>query len=228
MRRAVAWLLGSSLALGACLPATAADVTIYRCTDANGRLTLRDTPCAKGQAQETRNMLRPKDGVPAPVAPRPAARAERDPEYAPTQHLVVINSPRPLYECVTPDNVVYTSDSPEGNPRWVPLWTLGYPVGLPTNPGYPVPRGMTMGGGGITIARTPTYPPVYTAATYGAGTWIRDICHVLPPEEVCARLIDRRDEIRRRFFNAQPSERDVLRLEERGLNARLETDCGNY
>ena len=62
---------------------------------------------------------------------------------------------------------------------------------------------------------------------YGTpGTWVRDTCHALPQAEVCARLSDRRSELRRRFFNAQESERNVLRREERGLNARLADDCG--
>ena len=63
-------------------------------------------------------------------------------------------------------------------------------------------------------------------AGYGAGgTWIRDTCHALPQGEVCARLVDRRDVIRKRFFNAQERERDDLRREERGINARLAADC---
>src|SRR5690606_8908296 len=37
-------------------------------------------------------------------------------------------APAPMYECTTPDNDTYTSDSPEGNPRWVPMWTLGWAV----------------------------------------------------------------------------------------------------
>ena len=55
---------------------------------------------------------------------------------------------------------------------------------------------------------------------------MRDDCHALPQAEVCARLADRRDVIRRRFFNAQERERDTLRVEERGINARLAADCG--
>ncbi len=66
--------------------------------------------------------------------------------------------------------------------------------------------------------------PVYG---YGAaGTWVRDECHALPQMEVCGRLRDRRDEIRRRFFNAQPTERATLDREQRGINARLSADCG--
>lgn len=224
----LAALLTGVLALVGARPATAAEVTIYRCTDAGGRLTLRDTPCGKGQKQETRTMLRPKD-APRRAATRPApARAYA--QERPTR-VIVVNTPRPLYECATPDGRTYTSESPEGNPRWMPLWALDYPVvvdrpyGSPYGGGYLRYRdGRVDGviGGGVDRG------PVLTPAAYGVGTWVRDICHALPQDEVCARLVDRRDAIRRRFFNAMPSERATLTVEERGINARLGADCGEY
>jgi hypothetical protein len=133
--------------------------------------------------------------------------------------------PRPLYECITPDEVVYTSDTGDGNPRWVPNWTLGYPV-FPT---FPRP----VGGANVSVqsrnvnvtAHTEIVAPAFFAPAYG-GQWIQDTCYELPQAEVCDRTRDRRDELRRRFFNAMPSERDVLRVEERSLNARLDADCG--
>lgn len=201
------------------------NVTIYRCTDAAGRLALRDTPCRKGERQQTREMLRPKD---APrVRAAPPRRESRVAQSAPS--VVFISAPRPLYECLTPDGTNYTSDSGEGNPRWVPLWTLGYPVLVEA----PI---VTPGGGYVRYRdgrvdgalRTGGfhYGVVPTPAAYGAGTWVRDQCHALPQQDVCSRLVDRRDELRRRFFNAQQNERDRLRLEERSLNARLNQDCG--
>ena len=206
--------------------ATAAgQVTIYRCVDAKGRLALRDTPCLKGERQETRTMVRPKDAPPRPAAATPARSPTRD-DATPTR-VVVAYPPRPMYECVTPDGDRYTSDSPEGNPRWVPLWTLGYPV-VPVFPRREDSVDFRLGNRNVEIrggSRTVT-GPLLPPAAYGAGTWIRDRCHALPPAEVCDRLEDRRDEIRRRFFNAMPSERDVLRVEERGINARLAQDCG--
>ena len=162
-----------------------------------------------------------------------AATHAEAPSPAPTRgdttptRVLVAYPPRPMYECVTPDGDRYTSDSPEGNPRWVPLWTLGYPV-VPVFPRREDSVDFRFGNrsaeirGGSRTVTGPLLPP----AAYGAGTWIRDRCHALPPAEVCDRLIDRRDEIRRRFFNAMPSERDVLRVEERGINARLAQDCG--
>src|SRR3546814_8300857 len=56
----------------------------------------------------------------------------------------------------------------------------------------------------------------------GGGYWVRDECHALPQREVCARLRDRREQIRQRRFNAQANERATLNVEERGINARLD------
>lgn len=221
------------LLLAACLAGPRAhagdDVTIYRCIDAKGRLTLRDSPCAKGERQETRTMLRPKD---APPRPREATQAPVPPPAAPA--VVVAYPPRPLYECVTPDGEHYTSDTPEGNPRWVPLWTLGYP-GVPVYPRSDAGvdfrignRHVEISGGSHVVTDGDVYvtPQPLAPIAMGPGGWIRDACHALPQAEVCDRVRDRRAEVRRRFFNAQPSERDVLRVEERGLNARLDSDCG--
>lgn len=213
------------------------EVTIYRCTDAKGRLTLRDSPCAKGEQQQTRTMLRPKDAPPRPRAPVSEPRMRQDVPSAP--QVVLAYPPRPLYECVTPDGDRYTSESPEGRPRWVPLWTLGYPV-VPVAPrresgvdfrignrhaeisggSHVIDGGVYDMGPGMVTDR-----PLYPIAA-GPGSWIRDACQALPQAEVCDRVRDQRDAVRRRFFNAQPSERDVLRVEERGLNARLDSDCG--
>lgn len=208
-------------------PSRAEDVTIYRCTDARGNTTLRDTPCAKGQQQETRSMLRPKDAPKPAIGPAPVAL----PQPAPVPRTIVLAPPQPMYECRMPDGGAYTSDSPEGNPRWVPLWTLGYPV---VADGYYRPGGtrivrhadgtvdLDVRGGGYVQGPVPTY------AGYGGGTWVRDECHMLPPSETCARLRDRREEIGKRFFNAQPTEREQLNREQRGIDARLDNDCGGH
>ena len=83
-----------------------------------------------------------------------------------------------------------------------------------------------------TIAWESTVRPpmrdIHWPVASGGGSWIRDDCAMLPPPEACARLRDRRDQIRTRFFNAMPSERDVLRVEERSINARLDNDCGGH
>jgi len=205
------------LAAFAAVPCMAQDVTIYRCVDGKSHVTLRDSPCKAGEKQEIRTMQRPVD---APkhhqVAEAPAE--EHAPEYADTHHhdAIYVTPPRPLYECVTPDGESYTSDTGDGNPRWVPLWTLGY-----------TPGALTMGPRvGVGIAGGNAVSTIGPATTWGSGTYVRDTCYVLPQADVCDRVRDRRDDIRTRFFNAMPSERDVLRVEERSLNARLDADCG--
>ncbi len=235
MTRIPALLLLLSAAAIAQAQATG-EVRIYRCTDAAGKQTLRDTPCPKGQAQQARDMLRPKDAPTAVRPPAPASVPAPRPAPAPVVYLA---PPRPMYECTTHEGKRYTSETGDGNPRWVPLWTLGGPVfGRP--PGGAADRGSfrPAPSPNASVGRpqqqlpapasspSPRHgrPPWPTIS--GGGTWIRDDCAMLPPAETCARLRDRRDEIRTRFFNAMPSERDVLRVEERAINARLDNDCG--
>jgi hypothetical protein len=57
-------------------------------------------------------------------------------------------------------------------------------------------------------------------------TVVRDSCHALPQAEVCARLRDRRWELIRRYNSALQSEREELVREQRGIEARLDQDCG--
>jgi len=200
--------------------ACAEDVTIYRCVSPGGELALRDSPCLEGEAQQVRSMARPRDPAPGtiPVAtPTP-------PVATPVREMQVVHRapPRPMYECVTADGERYTSDNGEGNPRAVPLWTLGYPVWSHRNGGHgpAAPHGPPGNSGSSRPLRPGVVLPVGT-------TWIRDECHALPQEEVCDRLSDRRYEIIRRYNSAMQGERRQLELEQRGIDARLSNDCGN-
>ncbi len=206
-------------------PARADDaVVIYRCTGPDGRLTLRDSPCARGERQETRSMVRPKDAQPRPQPPVPVAVAAP----VPPPQVIVVNAPRPMYECVTPDGDRYVSESPEGRPRQVPAWTLGAPVLARVPVREPGQLEVRVDDGHVGgHYRSGSYGAVVvpTLAGYGATTWVRDACDALPQVEVCARLRDRRGEIGRRFAIAQPSERAELSREQRGIDARLAQDC---
>lgn len=237
------------VAAGACATAGAQDeLTIYRCTDAQGRLALQDFPCADGQRQEIRTITPPASPPPPPQATAPA-EPPSPPAGPPAEATVdiIIRAPaRPMYECTTPDGEHYISDNGDGNPRPAPVWywTAPWrapPPGVPPGPrtsdqrraaGIASPGMSTSPGPGLTAPSRPaaaapprppgrTRPPVYG---YGDG-WIRDQCHPLPQTRVCELLGDRRTEIRRRMFNAQPSERAVLREEERDISARLNDDC---
>ncbi len=136
-------------------PAGDGQITIYRCTDARGQLSLRDTPCLPGEEQKTVAMQRPQDPPPRPAsAPPSAPSAIPVREAAPAPFARSMHAPPPpIYRCTTPDGEQYTSDSADGNFRWVPLWTLGY---------YPVPVGP---GYGHHPGRYPA-PPVRPAAHY--------------------------------------------------------------
>ena len=231
---AIALLLSTA---GAVHAQSSGEVRIYRCTDAAGKQTLRDTPCPKGQQQQTRDMLRPKD-APVKPAPPPSPKAAPVP-VAETTRTVYLAPPRPMYECTTFEGKRYTSDNGDGNPRWQPYWTLGYPVyggrprgnasrgGFRPAPSMAASIGRPQSQAPVQSPPVPSHRPMPWPVAAGGG-WVRDDCTMLPPREACARLRDRRSEIRTRFFNAMPSERDVLRVEERTINARLDNDCGGH
>lgn len=193
--------------------ATGADsVRIYRCTSSGGAVALQNTPCSDGR-QQVLDMQRPQDPPARAVAampvqaPAPPVREVR---------IVSVQPPQPMYECVASDGGRYISDNAEGNPRWVPTWVYGYPL---RRAGPPPPA--------------PASPPVHGARPAAVGVivpygsvLVRDECHALPPREVCARLSDRRWELIRRYNSALQSEREQLMREQRGIEARMDQDCG--
>ena len=214
LRPSLLLLLLASMALSARLRAQ--EVTIYRCIGAAGKLTLRDSPCAKGETQEVRSMQRPKDPAPGAL---PVAKPAPPPAAPPPREVQVIyrTPPRPMYECVTAEGEHYTSDNGEGNPRSIPLWTLGYPMWSHRS-----------GSGGGPRPPDDRRPHLPGAIVPGGYTWVRDECHALPQQEVCSRLSDRRYEIIRRYNSALQSDQHRLELEQRGIDARIANDCGNY
>lgn len=216
---ALACLLCALCASRAC---AAGEVTIYRCTDAKGRLTLRDTPCRKGEVQQTRTMLRPTDPPPS----RTAARAAAAPSTPSPARVVYVTPPRPLYECVTPDGERYTSDTGAGNPRWVPAWTVGVPVMAGPWSGGGGWR-IDAGNGNTRIRIGQEYPSYPVAPVYAGGVWVSDECHALPQSLVCERLREERYTLDRRYNSALQSERTRISTEQRGIDARLANDCGD-
>jgi len=209
--------------------ARAADVTIYRCTDAKGHLTLRDTPCRAGEKQESRSMVRPTD--PPPRATPAASSTPTAPSREPAPRYIVVTPPQPLYECISPDGERYTSDTGEGRARWEPLWTFGYPaVPIRSGSGLSANVGFRNGGvsGNVRIGDPrPHSPPAVIVPAVPTGQWLHDECHRLPQVEVCGRLRDERFELNRRWNIAQPSERTQIDRETRGIDARLANDCGD-
>jgi hypothetical protein len=121
------WLIASLASLLALVgPSAAEELTVYRCQDAGGRVTLQDEPCPDGQQQSARSMVRPRDPPPAPVAPtpepEPTAAAPPAPDYA------LPFPPPPLFQCTDFDGSVRFSEDYDPNTRCVPLPVLGYDV----------------------------------------------------------------------------------------------------
>ena len=216
--------------------AAGANVTIYRCVDSRGQLVaLRDSPCRAGERQEVLQMQRPQDPPPRMAT----TQANATPAAAPAREIRVVSvqPPQPMYECTGGDGERYLSDSDEGNPRWVPYWTMGYPVvAVPPRPPRPPVRpppvrpagdpGPTPGPG-----PGPGFPPPRhhgPTLVVPGGTWVRDSCIRLPQDQVCARLSDRRYEILRIYHAGMPSERQALDREQAQLDARLANDCPGY
>lgn len=115
------------LLLIACPMAVAGEIVLYRCTGADGSLSIQDEPCARGQSQEVRRYEAP------PPPPRPAPAAQPQPEPEPElpglwmdeddpAHPFVNAVPVPaLYQCRTFDGQDYVSEFGGGNRRCVPL-----------------------------------------------------------------------------------------------------------
>jgi len=109
------------------VPAADGTVTIHRCVDGKGRVTLQDDPCPAGSQGSTRQMQRPKD-----PAPRPAPPVEKMPEPSPERYFdepaYPLIPPPPMYRCTSYDGIVRESESYDPNPRCEPLG-LYYPPG---------------------------------------------------------------------------------------------------
>lgn len=137
MRSAFALACALLLLAANALPARA-QVVIYRCTDANGAVTVQnDTPCPKGSQQTRRVLDTPSPSAPPPayvdtpaIAPDPVP----DPVPAPQPVAAMPAStipdderlpPPPIFECTTFDNDHYLSDDGTPSERCVALNVTG-------------------------------------------------------------------------------------------------------
>ncbi|CTP83289.1 hypothetical protein [Xanthomonas graminis] len=202
-------------------------VRIYRCVGSAGAVSLQNAPCENAHQQQVLDMQRPRDPPPRPTTTLSTdpARDAAAPAPLPQREIriVSVQPPQPMYECVTSEGQRYTSDDNEGNPRWVPLWAIGYAGGDEYG------RRHRHGNGGDDGGRPRPPQLVYPGAGVvvpAGSTLIRDTCNALPAQEVCARLADRRWELIRRYNSALQSERRALETEQRGIDARLDRDCG--
>lgn len=114
------------------LPSTAraqSDITIYRCVDAIGAVTLQnDVPCPKG-SQQTLRKVGVLPTLPAPPAtvikPQAAASAPPPVPATPAPEPLARNAPPPLYQCRTWDERDYLGDTAEPPATCAPVQSIG-------------------------------------------------------------------------------------------------------
>ena len=204
-------LLALSCGTSCIATATAADITIYRCTDASGALTLQNAPCPKGMKQEARTMpgvntvpMAPGQAgtaappATAPTVPAPATTPIPDvvtPSAAPSPDTRRLPPPV-MFQCTTYDKGRYVTEDPEPASRCVALQT----VGLDGNP------------------------------QSGAGQAcevVRDVCARVPDGALCDAWKQRRDETEVAFRFARPENVEKNRAEyERVARIVAESSCG--
>jgi hypothetical protein len=143
-------------------PAPPPTVSVHRCTDARGHVTLQDDPCPPGSRDESREMLRPKDPAPGTRhAPAPVVLVDPiDLPPAPPPRVLV--PPPPMYQCTSYDGISRFSESYDPNPRCEPL-VLYYP-----------------------------YPNNLTPAQAHSCRWVEDSCVRLSDAAACRRWVQMR------------------------------------
>lgn len=105
-------------------------VTIYRCTDARGALTVQnDRPCPKGSTQSKR-VMEGVSSAPPPPAVRPIVPSTPATATPTPADAVIVAAPRlpppALFECKSFDGLVSLSETGEPTERCAPLTTTGF------------------------------------------------------------------------------------------------------
>jgi hypothetical protein len=180
--------------------ARAADstVTIYRCIDAKGHVSLQDDPCPKDSTtQSARSMLRPQDAparpaaAPSPPPATPPATAVVETPYVPPPYI----PPPPLYECTSYDGIVRESEVYDPNPRCEPL-VLYFP-----------------------------YPRRLSPAQAGSCRWVQDSCVRLSNEETCARFEQKKRDAASALLHAFSDTEAYRKSELQRFNQIIDQSC---
>ncbi len=175
------------LATALCLPVQAqSDMTIYRCVDPSGAVTLQnDVPCPKSSQQSVRKVgalptLPAAAARPSPAKPAPAAAAAPPPVPPPAPASAVRSAPPPLFQCRSWDDRDYLGDTAEPPATCAPVESMGI-------------DGTTALAAGSTCEMR------------------RDACVAIPAEQLCARWKKRVDEteFRWKFGGGRNDDRKV-------------------
>jgi hypothetical protein len=106
-------------------PIDSSKLTVFRCVDSKGKVSLQDVPCASSSKQETLNMQKPKDAAVTDVT----SQKPKAPVNYPSAPIQIVAPPTPppeLYRCTDFDGKVRDAEYYDPKPRCVPLWALGY------------------------------------------------------------------------------------------------------
>jgi len=120
--------LFAAIAAGAAesaVPVDQSKMTVYRCVDADGKVSLQDVACAAGAKQEVQRMTRPKDAAPA-VSPAIAPADMRPIVIVSPAQPRQYSPPPDLFRCTDFDGKLREAEYYDTKPRCVPLWVLGY------------------------------------------------------------------------------------------------------
>lgn len=200
MTRSQSLLLGVLWLAGA---AVAQETVFYKCTDANGAVTVQNgTPCAPGMRQEVRR-VGGVQGAAAPAATPPAATPATPPQYGefvqvagprvartPAPEAASLPAPPALYQCRTWDGKTYYGETDQPPPRCMPLQVVG-------------------------LDGTPT-PELGQACEMR-----RDDCTAVPEAQLCDAWYRRLDEAEFRLEYAEPAQRRARQAEFNALRAQV-------
>lgn len=170
-------------------------VTVYRCEEAGGTVTLQDEPCPAGANQTTREMTRPKDPPPRPAAPPPPEPYDTAPPgRAPDPEMAFYPPPPPpMFQCTDYDGEVRYTENYDPNTRCVPLSVLGYDVG-----------------------------PYANAATC---TWVEESCLRLDDESACLKFREQLKAEKSEALHASASTAPYHRSEVERLTRIVDESC---
>jgi len=192
------------LLLQAAAPAAAQETVFYKCTDAQGNVTVQNgTPCAAGMKQEIRRVGS------APTVPVPVRRApEPEPVPAPPAYgeFVLVSGPNmarkpapeaarlppppPLFQCATWDGHTYYGDTATPDPRCAPLQVVG------------IDGSAAMGMGQACEMR-------------------QDSCTAIPEDQLCAAWYRRLDEAEFKLRYATPADQRAREAERADIAAKI-------
>lgn len=190
--------------LQAAVPAAAQETIFYKCTDAQGNVTVQNgTPCGAGMKQEIRR-VGALPTVPAPVrrapAPEPPPVAPAYGEFVlvagpnmarqPSPEAAELPLPPALFQCTTWDGNTYYGETATPDPRCAPLQVVG------------IDGSAAMGMGQACEMR-------------------QDSCTAIPEDQLCAAWYRRLDEAEFKLRYATPSDQRARAREREALAAKI-------